>query len=40
VNVKDSQVGLQKIITWTKNQGKGGMSEKRHAWIVGCDFES
>jgi hypothetical protein len=40
VNVKDFQTGLQKTITWTKNQGKGGKSGRRHAWIVGCDFES
>jgi hypothetical protein len=40
VIVKDVQVGLSKIITWTKIIIKGKQGWKRHALKVGCDIKS
>ncbi len=35
VRVKNSQVELQKMITWTMNRVKGGKNGKGHAWADG-----
>jgi hypothetical protein len=40
VSVKDAQIGLHKIITWTKKLGKGCMSGKRPALRMGCGTRS
>jgi hypothetical protein len=40
VNVKDSQVTLQKQLHGQRIQQKGSWRGKEHAWIVGCGFIS
>ncbi len=39
MNVNVAHVGLQKTITWTKNQGKGGKNGNGLMLKAGCDIK-